>query len=74
MVRERTIVFLSSNTIPGYSINITGTYLTANTAISLLYDGGAIIFNASVHNYLRQPEMAALRNQQERHTCDGNLL
>jgi NAD(P)-dependent dehydrogenase (short-subunit alcohol dehydrogenase family) len=40
-------------------INLTGAFLTANSAASLLNDGGTIIFNASVHNYLGQPGMAA---------------
>ncbi|MEI9978579.1 MAG: SDR family oxidoreductase [Edaphobacter sp.] len=40
-------------------INLTGAFFTANSAAPLLNDGGSIIFNASVHNYLGQPGMAA---------------
>lgn len=40
-------------------INLTGAFLTANSAAPLLNDGGTIIFNASVHNYLGQAGMAA---------------
>jgi NAD(P)-dependent dehydrogenase (short-subunit alcohol dehydrogenase family) len=40
-------------------INLTGAFLTANSAAPLLNDGGAIIFNGSVHNYLGQTGMAA---------------
>jgi NAD(P)-dependent dehydrogenase (short-subunit alcohol dehydrogenase family) len=40
-------------------INLTGAFLTANSAAPLLNDGGTIIFNASVHNYLGQVGMAA---------------
>ena len=40
-------------------INLTGAFFTANSAAPLLNDGGTIIFNASVHNYLGQVGMAA---------------
>ncbi len=40
-------------------INLTGAFLTANSAAPLLNDGGTIIFNGSVHNYLGQVGMAA---------------
>jgi NAD(P)-dependent dehydrogenase (short-subunit alcohol dehydrogenase family) len=40
-------------------VNLTGAFLTANSAAPLLNDGGTIIFNASVHNYLGQAGMAA---------------
>jgi len=40
-------------------INLTGAFFTANSAAPLLNDGGTIIFNASVHNFLGQPGMAA---------------
>jgi NAD(P)-dependent dehydrogenase (short-subunit alcohol dehydrogenase family) len=40
-------------------INLTGAFLTANSAAPLLNDGGTIVFNASVHNYLGQTGMAA---------------
>jgi NAD(P)-dependent dehydrogenase (short-subunit alcohol dehydrogenase family) len=40
-------------------VNLTGAFFTANSAAPLLNDGGSIIFNASVHNYLGQPGMAA---------------
>lgn len=39
--------------------NLTGAFFTANSAASLLNDGGAIIFNGSVHNYLGQAGAAA---------------
>jgi NAD(P)-dependent dehydrogenase (short-subunit alcohol dehydrogenase family) len=40
-------------------INLIGAFLTVNSAAPLLNDGGAVIFNGSVHNYLGQPGMAA---------------
>ncbi|RXH57484.1 SDR family NAD(P)-dependent oxidoreductase [Granulicella sibirica] len=40
-------------------INLTGAFVTANSAAPLLNDGGAIIFNASVHISAGQPGMAA---------------
>lgn len=40
-------------------VNLTGAFFTANSAAPLLNDGGSLIFNASVHNYLGQPGMAA---------------
>jgi NAD(P)-dependent dehydrogenase (short-subunit alcohol dehydrogenase family) len=40
-------------------INLTGAFLTVNSAAPLLNDGGVVIFNGSVHNYLGQPGMAA---------------
>jgi len=40
-------------------INLTGAFFTANSAASLLNDGGSIIFNGSVHNYLGQAGTAA---------------
>jgi NAD(P)-dependent dehydrogenase (short-subunit alcohol dehydrogenase family) len=40
-------------------INLTGAFLTADAAAPVLNDGGTIIFNASVHNYLGQPGLAA---------------
>lgn len=39
--------------------NLSGAFFTVNSAAPLLNDGGSIIFNGSVHNYLGQPGMAA---------------
>src|SRR6201998_2841837 len=39
--------------------NLTGAFFTVNSAAPLLNDGGSIIFNGSVHNYLGQPGVAA---------------
>jgi NAD(P)-dependent dehydrogenase (short-subunit alcohol dehydrogenase family) len=40
-------------------INLTGAFFTANGAAPLMNDGGSIIFNGSVHNYLGQAGAAA---------------
>jgi len=39
--------------------NLDGAFFTINSAAPLLNDGGSIIFNGSVHNYLGQPGYAA---------------
>ena len=39
--------------------NLNGAFFTVNSAAPLLNDGGSIIFNGSVHNYLGQPGYAA---------------
>src|ERR1700741_5409312 len=39
--------------------NLTSAFFTLNSAASLLNDGGSIIFNGSVHNYVGQPGVAA---------------
>jgi NAD(P)-dependent dehydrogenase (short-subunit alcohol dehydrogenase family) len=39
--------------------NLSAAFFTVNSAASLLNDGGSIIFNGSVHNYLGQPGYAA---------------
>jgi NAD(P)-dependent dehydrogenase (short-subunit alcohol dehydrogenase family) len=39
--------------------NLNGAFFTVNSAAPLLNDGGSIIFNGSVHNYLGQPGVAA---------------
>lgn len=39
--------------------NLNGAFFTVNSAAPLLQDGGSIIFNGSVHNYLGQPGYAA---------------
>jgi NAD(P)-dependent dehydrogenase (short-subunit alcohol dehydrogenase family) len=39
--------------------NLSGAFFIVNSAASLLNDGGSIIFNGSVHNYLGQPGYAA---------------
>jgi NAD(P)-dependent dehydrogenase (short-subunit alcohol dehydrogenase family) len=39
--------------------NLSGAFFTINSAAPLLNDGGRIIFNGSVHNYLGQPGYAA---------------
>jgi NAD(P)-dependent dehydrogenase (short-subunit alcohol dehydrogenase family) len=39
--------------------NLNGAFFTVNSAVPLLNDGGSIIFNGSVHNYLGQPGYAA---------------
>src|ERR1700759_1207911 len=38
--------------------NLNGAFFTINSAAPLLNDGGSIIFNGSVHNYLGQPGSA----------------
>jgi NAD(P)-dependent dehydrogenase (short-subunit alcohol dehydrogenase family) len=40
-------------------INLNGAFFTVNSAVPLLNDGGSIIFNGSVHNYMGQAGMAA---------------
>jgi NAD(P)-dependent dehydrogenase (short-subunit alcohol dehydrogenase family) len=40
-------------------VNLNGAFFTANSATPLLNDGGSIIFNGSVHNYLGQAGVAA---------------
>lgn len=39
--------------------NLNGAFFTVNSAAPLLNDGGSIIFNGSVHNYMGQPGYAA---------------
>jgi len=39
--------------------NLSGAFFTVNSAAPLLNDGGSVIFNGSVHNYLGQPGYAA---------------
>ena len=39
--------------------NLSGAFLTVNSAVPLLNDNGSIIFNGSVHNYLGQAGVAA---------------
>ena len=39
--------------------NLNGAFFTVNSAAPLMNDGGSIIFNGSVHNYLGQPGYAA---------------
>jgi NAD(P)-dependent dehydrogenase (short-subunit alcohol dehydrogenase family) len=39
--------------------NLTGAFLTVNSAAPLLNENGSIIFNGSVHNYLGQASVAA---------------
>jgi NAD(P)-dependent dehydrogenase (short-subunit alcohol dehydrogenase family) len=39
--------------------NLSAAFFTVNSAAPLLNDGGSIIFNGSVHNYLGQPGLAA---------------
>jgi len=39
--------------------NLTAAFFTVNSAAPLLNDGGSIIFNGSVHNYVGQPGVAA---------------
>ncbi|HUA93468.1 MAG TPA: SDR family oxidoreductase [Terracidiphilus sp.] len=39
--------------------NLNGAFFTVNAAAPLLNDGGSVIFNGSVHNYLGQPGYAA---------------
>ncbi len=39
--------------------NLTGAFFTVNAAAPLLNDGGSVIFNGSVHNYMGQPGYAA---------------
>jgi NAD(P)-dependent dehydrogenase (short-subunit alcohol dehydrogenase family) len=39
--------------------NLNGAFFTVNAAVPLLNDGGSVIFNGSVHNYLGQPGYAA---------------
>jgi NAD(P)-dependent dehydrogenase (short-subunit alcohol dehydrogenase family) len=39
--------------------NLNGAFFTVNSAIRLLNDGGSIVFNGSVHNYLGAPGQAA---------------
>ena len=39
--------------------NLSGAFLTVNSAAPLLNDNGSIIFNGSVHNYLGQAGVAA---------------
>lgn len=40
-------------------INLNGVFFTVNSAAPLLNDGGSVILNGSVHNYLGQPGVAA---------------
>ena len=53
--------------------NLNGAFFTVNSAAPLMNDNGSIIFNGSVHNYLGQPGVAALRCHERRTRLDGAI-
>ena len=40
-------------------INLSAAFFTVNSAVPLLNDGGSVVFNGSIHNYLGQSGLAA---------------